>query len=135
MNVDTYTESITYSLDIGSTTYSVSSGTGGSKETVATLLRDEINNDASAIVTASLVGDNETIFIETKSSAFDTTSISSEMSFWTYIISQSVVKDAIPAVQGDITVIETPVTGLDFVNNFISGTVGRDQETDSEARI
>ena len=41
----------------------------------------------------------------------------------------------IPVVQDTINVIETPVVGLSNVNNFETGTLGRNTETDADARI
>lgn len=48
---------------------------------------------------------------------------------------RALVAGAVPALLGTVTTIETPVSGWASVDNAADGTVGRDAETDVEARL
>jgi uncharacterized phage protein gp47/JayE len=45
------------------------------------------------------------------------------------------VSGLIPAIAGTVTNIVTPISGWDTVDNVDNGTLGREQETDSELRV
>lgn len=46
----------------------------------------------------------------------------------------SIIPGAVRALAGKLTVIETPILGIDSVNNALDATEGRDVETDAELR-
>ena len=51
------------------------------------------------------------------------------------VLCRAEVTGSIAAPAGTLTVIETPLFGLDTVTNLLDATVGRERETDSELRL
>lgn len=133
IRIDIAEDAATYTLTIDSTPYAIITGIGITVEDIALALITAINNDPLAIVTAYHQGNGD-IRLMAKTISFNTT-VDSRMSYYTPIECNSIEKKAIPATKDSITIIETPVSGLDEVNNFETGIQGRDKESDAEFRI
>ena len=133
VTVDEVKDSTTYSITIDTTVYDIDSGIGATKNSIAQALVDDITGDSGAIVTASLLS-NDNIHIERKSVNFDTV-VSADLSWHSAANFQAINYGKIFAPSNTLTIIETPVSGWSAVNNFLAGTPGRDIETDAEARL
>jgi len=133
IKLDTYVESIDYIITLDAIVNTVASGTGGSVETVAQALADEINGNASNPATATKLFGG-VVKIEAKISPFDT-ALNNNMSYYAFSDFVSVDKGAILVNANSITTIDTPVIGFDFVENFEAGDQGRGVESDAELRI
>jgi len=133
VSVDEVVDSTVYAITIDSTVYDIDSGVGATANSIVAALVADINGDASAVVTAEhLPGDR--ILLVGKVSAFNT-QVTSNLNWHKSGTVYAVNAGKIFAPQNTLTIIETPVTGWDDVNNFEAGIEGRDTELDAEARI
>jgi len=122
-----------YTITINTTNYTYTSDSSATADEIATGLVADITADSGAAVTAQNIG-NGVIMITTKSLSFDT-AYDSNLEHYTISDFESVELGEILAVSDTLTVIETPLVGLDVVNNFEDGIKGREPETDTELRI
>lgn len=122
-----------YTITIDTTDYVFNSGPTPTLETIANGLVNLINTDLAAVVVATRIIDGD-IKIETKQNTFDIV-VDSKMLYFVPIDFESIDKAAIASVANTLTTIETPVSGLDEVDNFEAGITGRDEEEDAEFRI
>ena len=122
-----------YTVTINSTPYTYTSDSSATIDEIANGIVADITGDAGAVVIAENLG-NGVIMITTKSLSFDTIY---DSNFEHYTISnfESVETGEILSISDTLTVIETPLIGLDNVNNFEDGIKGRESETDAELRI
>jgi len=122
-----------YTITInGTDIYTYTSSGSPTFDEIAEGLALDITNDASAVVTATALI-NGIISIVSKSGLFDVT-YDSKLDHYTIGTFHSNNKGAILAIADTLTVIETPVSGLNAVNNFIDGIKGRGIELDPELR-
>lgn len=134
VKVDTVVDSTVYTITInGTDVYQYTSSSSATADEIAQGLRDDIAGDSGAVVTATKYI-NGVIEIVGNSAPFD---IAYDSNLIHYSIGEfeSVNNGEILAIANTLTVIETPLTGLDDVNNFDDGTKGRGIETDPELRL
>lgn len=134
VRIDTVLASTNYTITIdGTTLYQIASGLSPTQESIALALVNAINIDLGAVITASHRGNGD-ILLLAKAVVFGT-DVDANMSWFSPAEFQSVDTGEILAIQDTLTIIETPVGGLDEVNNFEDGVKGRDAETDAEANL
>jgi len=101
-------------------------------------LRDKINAETYAVASIDSVEeqlilvsyDNETSFeIQLTTSNLDLDEI------WTPVNTVAIIEGSISVPANTITQVETPVSGLNSVDNLLVGTTGRNDETDDELRV
>lgn len=132
--VDEVEDFFTYEITINTTLYSIVAGAASGPNSIANQLVSEINGDPTREVDATNLG-NGFIQIDTNDGLSFNTALSAKLIYYTPSTFDSINTGEILAVENTINVIETPVSGLDAVNNFIDGVKGRDEETDPEARL
>lgn len=132
--VDTVTDFDTYTITINSTPYSIVAGGASTPNSIAGQLVSEINGDPTREVDATNLGDGY-IQIDTNDGVSFNTVLTANLIYYTPSIFDSVNTGEILAIENTIDIIETPVSGLDAINNFIDGVKGRNEETDVEARL
>lgn len=125
-------DSTLYTITINATPYTYTSDGSATTDEIADGLVADITADSGAIVTAENLGDG-VVMITAKSVSFDT-AYDANLTHYTISNFQSIELGAILAVADTLTAIETPVSGLDVVNNFEDGDQGRTPETDTELR-
>lgn len=135
VTIDGIEDEIDYTITINTDNYIIDSGVGASKHSIADALVTEINDDVDAVVVATLLSSDD-IQIDKKpdEASFDI-AVDSNMSWYSVGTVKAINAGKIFAPQNTLTTIETPVSGWDAVNNFISGIPGRDTELDAEARL
>jgi len=130
------TTATTYEIILNVTTVSIVSSSAD-EVSILTQLAGEVTIATSGNQTATVVGltilvvpsDGRTPYAATASTNTDRDQVSTE---------GSVLADIAGALSvpiGTIINIETPVSGLDAVNNLVTGVTGRDLETDDQARV
>lgn len=135
VTIETLVDSTWYIITInGTDVYQINSGVGSTKENIADALVYNINVDPTAVITALHLG-NGYMMLTSKSTATFDTLVDSNMFYYTPIPFESIEREAIVVTPNILTEIETPLGGLDNVNNFEEGVKGRDQEEDAEFRI
>jgi len=132
-----------YVVTIGAVDVTITSGSGWSIAYLADQIAQQIN--ASALYTTHFawwngndtvdiyVLDFETLFPSAVSCAAGTGKIEISM-YGQFESVQAVELGAISGPAFSITTIETPVSGLDAVINYVDAVYGRDSETDAELR-
>lgn len=135
VSVKNVLNSTLYTITVDGTGYSI---TSDSDATIAEILGDlafEINTTqtkvaATYIVTDMIIEvvDKTTPFSINVDSNLQIDSLSTPVDF------KSKVTGSISAPAGTLTKIETPVSGLDNINNLLDGVEGRNPETDPELR-
>jgi uncharacterized phage protein gp47/JayE len=135
VKIDNAIDSTLYQLIIDATTYDITSGSSSTPDSIAQQLVDDINVDPLAIVIAKKLV-NGVIQIDAKNVAnpYDIL-VDINMLYYMPAIFYNIVNSDIAAPANTIDIIETPIAGLDFVNNFEDGIRGRWAETDAEARL
>jgi uncharacterized phage protein gp47/JayE len=132
--VETVIDFDTYTITINSTVYNIVAGGISTPDSIAAQLISEINGDPTRVVDAINLGDGYIQIDSNDSLSFDT-AITSNLGYYTPSSFESINTGALLALENTINIIETPVSGLDAINNFIDGIKGRDEETDVEARL
>lgn len=126
----------TYEIILGVTTVSIVSSSAD-EISILTQLAGQVTIATSGSQLGSVVGltllvvpsDGRTSYAATASTNTDRDQVSSEGSV------SAVIPGATSVPIGTIINIETPVSGLDAVNNLVTGVSGRNLETDDEARV
>jgi len=134
IRIEEVIDSTNYTLVINLTGYVYNSGLGSTKEIIAQGLIALIVADIAAVVIARDMGAGD-IILETKDNMpFDAT-VDSNMSYFTPVLFKSLNTGPIPVNEDSLNIIETPLSGLEEVNNFEEGTIGRNEETDAQFRV
>jgi len=121
-----------YTITIDEHEYTYTAQEGDSIADIISGLIGEITDFAEATIDAEAYGSGCKVIAKNN---FFTIGVTENLILWNIGHSKSIVLDAIAVTEGDITEIETPVTGLDFVNNLLAGIPGRKAESDTELRI
>jgi hypothetical protein len=133
VTIDTVVDSTVYTITIGGTPQTINSGVGATADSIAQALVDDINiTNPSSFANATKLLDGR-MQLDAVSGVFDTL-VDSNMSYYTPAIVESINTGEILAVANTLTIIETPVAGLNEVNNFLDGELGRPVESDAELR-
>jgi len=126
-------ENTAYTITLNSNVYTVTTDYTPTRAEIAQSFVDLINADVNAGYTASIVDvDNISIFAN---ASFIYNSSSSNLTKKIGLLFESVIAGEIPATVGSITNIVTGIGGVSSVYNFEEGLIGRDIETDDEARV
>jgi len=133
VTIDTVADATVYTITIGGVPHAINSGVGATADTIAQALTDEINITSPSAFATAIKYLGGRIQLDTKGGLFDTL-VDGNMSFYTPAIVKSINTGEILAVSNTLTIIETPVAGLNAVNNFVDGALGRPIESDSELR-
>lgn len=124
-----------YTVNIDTVNYNFTSDITATAEEIVNGLKAEINSGQSK-VTASTDGDILTIIVDDKKTPFSVT-VSAKLDLdkiGTPVPFESLNEGAILAVEGSLAQIETPVAGLDEIDNIDDGVVGNEVETDVALR-
>ena len=121
-----------YEITIDATLYSITAGGASTPNSIAGQLLTEIELDGTRIIEVENLGDG-VLELTAISASFNTT-LTSNLIYFTPANFESDNTGEIAAVKGTLTIIETPVSGLDGVGNFEDGVKGRDEEQDDELR-
>lgn len=137
IDIDTVTDSINYDVTINISTSTFNSGIGATKESIAAGLVAQILLSPENINAIDNL--DGTFFVESPDFTVEFAAIlTAEMVFITATNNVPVIAEQFGKIQGladTVTVIETPLSGLNSVNNDLDFTVGREIETDTEFRI
>jgi len=128
VGIDDVEDSTVYTVTVNAINYTANSGIGATADSISADIAAAMVA-ISGIVVTDLGG---ALLIEGASFDFD---VDSNMSWWTPIEAEAIETGRVVAPKGTLNVIETPVSGLDAVNNFEDTSLGRDVETDAEIRI
>jgi len=131
VKITTYVDGIGYTIDLDSVSNVVISTVDINN--VVDDLVDEINNNASNPATATNLS-NGVLKIVSKNAAFDTV-VDANMIYYTSSNFESIETGQVLAIANSLVIIDTPVVGLNIVNNFEEGALGRGIETDAELRL
>lgn len=138
IKVETAADNTVYAVGIGPSLYEITTpGSGNTPDTVALQLTNDILADSTRVVEPDQLIDG-VIKIDVDLSLtpnFDADILAGDLSYFTPSLFKSVNTGEVLAVRNTINIIETPVFGLDELNNFIDGDTGRGPETDAELRI
>jgi len=137
LTVNNLQDSDPYSATIDGTLNEIPASAYPNELSVLTALKTEIDTnmldyttvlDSDAVTLTVLITDKRTPFTSDKSTDLD-------MEIWTPTIVNAVTAGDISIPANSIDTIETPVSGLNQVDNLLSGEPGRAVETDDELRI
>lgn len=139
MQINALTPDTTYSFAINDGTISVivttDSGSVPDYDNIVNELVDQLNDNDDCIAKGFNLGLGCILLIPKGQALFNVIETSDVFDFYNAAQYESVITGAIPVSIRTIDIIETPVTGLDEVNNFEQGTKGRNKETDAELRL
>lgn len=137
ISIGTVSNSTLYTVTINGTAFDFTSDIDATAQEIITGLESAINGGAEP-VTATDLGD-ETLRIEADDLSVAFVALKTTEITWGAITSNVPVESQdfgpIVGLSGTITVIETPVSGWDSVNNALDVTLGRDDETDTSLRL
>ena len=137
VSVVTVTAGATYTITLGSNAYSYVAATDDEEAEILQGLADELEaSGALDDVTASVADDVLSFYATDRVTAWDlavTSNLQADQVGNIYEM-RAVTAGATQALANTLTVIETPISGWDAVNNYVNGTVGRAIETDVELR-
>jgi len=138
LSVNTVADTTLYSFDLNSTTYSYTSDASATEAEILAGLKAEIDADIASIWTVSIVGSALVILVTDNDTIFSISSVSANLDVdkhWNPIECECVNSGAIQAPTNSVTNIETPISGLNDVDNLEDGAVGLDIESDTDFRI
>lgn len=139
MQINSLDADTTYSFAINDGVISVivttDSGSVPDYDNIVDDLIDQMNTNDDCIASGVNLGLGCILLLPKGQQLFNVIETSSMFDFYNSVQFQSVNLGAIPVSIRTINLIETPVTGLDSVNNFEQGTKGRNRETDAELRL
>ena len=137
ITLDTIADATVYSVTIAGVLNSIISGAGATALSILTALQAEININMAGYTQALNTDDEELQVQVTDGKTIFTASSSANINIkpWTPATVFSVNKGEIIVPIGSMTIIETPVSGLDLTDNILDGTLGRAVETDDELRL
>jgi uncharacterized phage protein gp47/JayE len=139
VTIDEVLDSTDYTITTNLVPEFVNSGVGSTKEAIAASLVSQINLNGSYPATAEDLG-NGIIHLKKKTILINVdVSPTAQVSWHSVGTVQALNSGAIQASSNSLTIIETPVSNWEAVNNFRDDgdytDVGRDLEDDTEARI
>lgn len=132
--IDDIADGQPYTIAINSFNYGITSGSGSTADSIAQQLVDEILLDPAREAEPTKLPDGVIQLDKIDTVPFNS-GASLNIIFFTPSIFESINLGEILALANTLDTIETPVSGLDEVNNFIDGEKGRGEETDDELRI
>lgn len=137
VEVLTILDSTLYTITIDGEDYEYTSSGSATASEIITGLESAINVGQSKVTAVDDEDDTMTITVDDKATSF---SILVDSNLGLDEIATPAEFEAqnsgpILAVSGSLTKIETPVSGVDAVDNLTDGNIGRDVETDTELRI
>ena len=137
VTVDTVANSYVYDVIINSTSTTYTSDSDATEGEITEGIKTSINNAFSIVEAINNFDGTVTI----KSTDLETSysiDVGTNLSITTIgstVDTESINRGAISAPTGTLTVIDTPVSGLDSVYNFFDATLGRETETDPNAKL
>lgn len=138
VSVVTVASGATYTITLGSNDYDYVSATDDVEADILQGLADILTaSGALDDVTASVASDVLSFYATDRVTVWDlAVSANLQIDQVGQIYEMRAVEaGATQALAQTLTVIETPISGWDAVNNYVDGTVGRDIETDVELRV
>jgi len=136
ISVNDVQNSQVYIVDIDAVTYIFISDLTATAAEIVGGLKSEINSGQSKVI-ASTDGDILTIIVDDKKTPFSV-AVSTKLDLdkiGTPVSFESLNEGAILVVEGALTQIETPVAGLNEINNLDDGVIGNGGETDVALRM
>lgn len=136
VRVEDTTASDIYTIDINSTTetYTVNNASSD-PDVIAGIFETNINAGSSLASAQALVNGVIKITSLLTNNPLDYSLTTSNLIYFTPSTCNSVNTGPLLSAANTINVIETPVSGLDEVNNFDAGDPGRETESDVDLRI
>jgi uncharacterized phage protein gp47/JayE len=134
IRVDLVVDLTDYLITIGTEDYIFNSGVSATNAIIAQGLKAIIDADVSSVVEVSYMGDGDLMLESKTANVFDFL-IGDNLLFFTPILFESIEQGQILVNEDTINIIETPLGGLDEINNFQEGSKGRALESDAEYRI
>jgi hypothetical protein len=131
--IDNVADSTVYTITIDGVPHSINSGVGATADTIAAALVNEINVVTPSIEAEAIDLTGGRIQLDAIAGVFDTV-VDANMSYYTPSFFESINTGEVLAVSNTLNIVETPVAGLNVVNNFLDGDLGRDEESDAELR-
>lgn len=134
--ISTVADNTSYTITINGDNADFTSGSGATKQSIAQGLQSALD-DIEQPIDVTVTNDNN---VQVDSNNFLTTysgtagSNLSIIELWSFGEMFAENAGPIEVSVGTLTNIQTPVAGLDAVNNFLPGQTGRNRETDSELR-
>ena len=130
-------DSTDYTLSVNTDSYTVNSGIGATAESVTASFVASIGQQAEYTATKNDAGDN---LIISSNTVLDTLAISLASDLIpTEVTSigevENTVNGDIPALANTIINVNTPIAGLNSVNNPAALILGREEESDEELRV
>jgi uncharacterized phage protein gp47/JayE len=137
ITVKTVQDSTAYSVTIAGTLNQIVSDSDATEEEIIVALKTEIDTNMLDYTTEITVDNKElTVYITDKTTSFAADKTSNlDMEIWTPVIVYTVDKGSISIPVNSVDSIETPVSGLNQVDNLLNGELGRAVETDDELRL
>jgi uncharacterized phage protein gp47/JayE len=134
ININNIADNTLYTIQFDSTTYSyMSSGTATESEIINGLIADI---ELDLLKTINVININDAaIKCENINYSSFTTVVSTDLNIWVPAVFLSLEKKSIYSVINSIINIVNPISGLNEVNNFEEGTLGRLVESDTELRL
>jgi uncharacterized phage protein gp47/JayE len=123
-----------YTIQFDEVTYSFTSSISTSESEIINGLIDEINNDISKFIDVTNLDDKIIKCVGSTGGVFYT-NVSENLYFWMPAKFLSIIKDSIYSPLYSITEVITPVSGLEEINNFEEGILGRTTESDTDLRL
>ncbi len=136
LSVDTVSDSTDYEVTISSTAYTYTSDASATEAEIIAGLVSEING-VSSLMSAEDNGDGTLTIVSLDGKTGYSVLYSANLAL-EEIASPgeftAVTPGALSVPIGTLTEVVTPVSGLDSIDNLVSGTVGTDVETDAQLR-
>lgn len=125
---------------LGTPDVAVSSSLVSTENNIMIDLRDQINLNGTYLAELNPTNTNQLVICNTSADDIESFGILIGASVdveeqWTPVTVEAVNTGSLPVPAGSINTIETPIVGLNAVDNLSAGTEGRDVETDDEFRV
>lgn len=135
VTVDTVANTFSYTVTINGTPYTYISDSDATEDEITAGLESAINASSDVVATDNQDGTVKVVSVDSKTTFSIVAGANLSLSrIGTPSESQSFEKGEISAPAGTITIIDTPVSGLDEVNNLLDATIGIPIETDQGLR-
>lgn len=123
-----------YTIQFDEVTYSYTSSNSANENEIINGLIDKINDDISKFIDV-LNLDDKIIKCQGSTGGIFYTSVSANLYFWMPTTFLSIIKDSIYSPIYSINEIINPIAGLEEINNFEEGILGRVTESDTDLRL
>lgn len=137
IEITTVTDSIDYTATINGEAHTFNSGVSATAQSIVTGLIAAIVGGAQPVTPSDNGDETITVLADDLTVSFAIT-LTAEMDFGDITSNIPVISEEfgpIAGLSGTIVTIETPVSGWDSVNNAFDMVLGRDDETDTNARL